>query len=142
MSAPQDDVPEFEPMWDYVLLDPGVKLKSDGGILLPEGSKLDDVMTSLVVKAGQGAYRESGVFIKNPIKVGDYVYHMALIKPWKIKMGGKLYLCVSARDCIGIKGRVPQCAPEPEEVSYHFYDKQMAAEFYHMHKLEGGKPTS
>lgn len=92
----------FEPLWDYLLIKPVKKDKTKGGIVLPDGSRLDDLSTGLVVKAGKGAYRESGAFIENPIKVGDTIYMMGHVKPFVVPLNGETYCCVSGRDVVAV----------------------------------------
>lgn len=101
VALPVADEIDFVPFWDYVLLDPIPKSKTEGGIVMPDGSKgVDDMARSVCIKAGKGAYRESGAFIENPIQEGDIIYHMAMIKPFFVKFKGKTYLCVAGRDCV------------------------------------------
>lgn len=92
---------DFEPLWDYCLLQPLQRNVTKGGITLPEGSKgLDDMAKSVVIKAGPGTYRDNGTFVPNALKVGDVVYHMAKMQPFKVVIEGKLYLCVAGRDIV------------------------------------------
>lgn len=101
MSSPKPDEVDFNPLWDYCLLEPIIPTQTPGGIAIPDGSRTDDTLKSLVIKAGPGAYRDSGAFVPNPIKEGDYVYHMTWgAKPVKFVFNGKMYLVVSGRDCI------------------------------------------
>lgn len=99
---------DFEPLWDYCLLQPIQRNVTKGGITLPEGSKgMDDMAKSIVIKAGPGSYNANGTFIANALKVGDVVYHMAKMQPFKVVLDGKLYLCVAGRDVVAT---APQAA--------------------------------
>jgi len=94
---------DFKPLWDYCLIKPIVQKETRGGLHLPQGAKTyDDSARGLCVKAGPGAYRDNGTFVPNPIKVGDIVYHMARMQPFKVILKGELYLCVSGRDCVAL----------------------------------------
>jgi co-chaperonin GroES (HSP10) len=109
---PTSELDKFVPMWDYILMKPIPPGKSKGGLHMPDGVQHDDMQRSVVVKSGKGAYRESGVFIENPIKVGDLVYHVARVKPYVFKLDGETYLCVACRDCVAISVESP---PEAQE---------------------------
>ena len=95
---------KFEPLWDYVLIDPIAKHKTEGGVLLPEGQSADDTARSVVVAIGPGAYRtDSDTFVPVPLELGDIVFNMVRMQPFKVKQDGHLYLCVSCRDLIGVE---------------------------------------
>lgn len=96
---------DFEPLWDYVLVKPEIADTTEGGLHLPDNVKLNDVQKSLVVAAGPGMFRDGGGFVPNPIQVGDYIWHLARVKPYQIKLGGVLYLCMAARDIVAITKR-------------------------------------
>jgi len=98
---------EFEPLWDYILIDPIIQTKTRGGVALPDNIKVgvDDTQKGVVVKSGPGAYRDSGTFVPNPIKVGDMVFFMGMRAPFKVVLKGKSYLCMSGRDCVAIVPR-------------------------------------
>lgn len=91
---------DFSPLWDYVLVEPLISNKTKGGVLLPDGKHVDDMAKGLVVKAGPGTYRDSGTWVANPLKVGDVIYHMAKMQPFKVVIEGKLYLCLAGRDVV------------------------------------------
>lgn len=95
----------FVPLYDYVLLDPLDENTTAGGIQLPDGATLGDTKKSLCVKAGPGVHKDNGQFVPNPVRVGDYVYHMARAAPFKVVLNGHLYLCCSGRDCVAIEER-------------------------------------
>lgn len=99
-EAKKDEMINFEPLWDYCLLEPLTDRKSSGGILLPTGISEDDVVRSRVIKAGPGAYRDSGTLVPNPIKPGMIVYHMARMMRMKVTINGRHFICVSGRDCV------------------------------------------
>lgn len=96
---------DFEPLWDYVLFEPIKDNITKGGIQLPDGATADNTMKGLVIKSGQGAYRDNGTFVPNPIKVGDVIYFLSMRQPYKVILNGKVYLCLSGRDCVAIAGR-------------------------------------
>lgn len=91
---------DFNPLWDYVLMEPIKDEVTKGGIHLPDGASVDNTTRSRVIKTGPGAYRDNGTFVPNPIKVGDIVYHLANRMPFKVVLKGKQYLCISGRDCV------------------------------------------
>lgn len=92
--------PNFEPLWDYILMKP-IKVDKVGSIHLPSGTKLYDVDTSVAVACGPGTY-QMGVLIHNPVKVGDIVYHAAQVMPTKVLLNGELYLLLAAHTLMGI----------------------------------------
>ena len=96
---------DFEPLWDYILALPIEETVSSGGVVLPNGARLTDVKKALVVKAGKGAYRESGAFIENPIKAGDTIYMMGHVQPFLVSLNGKKHICLSSRDVVAITVR-------------------------------------
>ena len=100
-----EDNIDFEPLWDYILALPIEENVTKGGIALPDGSRLTDVKKALVVKAGKGAYRESGAFIENPIQAGDTIYMMGHVKPFVVGINGKNHICLSGRDVVAIAKR-------------------------------------
>lgn len=91
---------DFEPLWDYCLIKPIEQKETKGGIVLPDGTTIDGVKKARVIKAGKGAYRESGAFIENPIKEGDVIYMMAYVKPFVVTLEGEVYYCLSGRDIV------------------------------------------
>lgn len=105
MPEKEADDLNFQPLWDYVLIDPIIQTTTPGGLALPEGARTDDLKGGLVVRAGKGAYRESGAFIENPIKVGDTVYFMGKMMPFVITLNRKKYLCMAGRDVVAIAER-------------------------------------
>lgn len=100
-----DKTLDFQPMWDYCLLDPIINNTTAGGVVLPDNMKQDEVGKSVVVAAGRGTYKDNGMFVDNPVRVGDIVYHMSRMAPYKVRLGGKLYLCLAARDIVAIVPR-------------------------------------
>lgn len=99
----------FRPLWDYCLLDPVINEKTKGGVVIPESAResAEDTRKSVCVAAGPGAYRDSGEFVPNPIKVGDVVYHMSRMQPFKVTLDGHHYICVSGRDCVAVEDPQP-----------------------------------
>ncbi len=94
---------DFEPLWDYLLIYPQKPADTThGGLHLPGGVKLDNIALGLVIKAGSGAYRESGAFIENPIKAGMMVHMMANRAPFSLTHNGKNYLVMAGRDVVAI----------------------------------------
>jgi co-chaperonin GroES (HSP10) len=93
---------DFNPLWDYILLDPIKNAMTKGGLHIPEGADkhLKDTARGVCIKAGPGAYRDDGTFVPNPIKVGDVVFHMSRMQPFSVVLNGHSYLCVSGRDCV------------------------------------------
>lgn len=98
------DIP-FQPLWDYILIDPIINKVTPGGLHIPDNAKAEDTMKGLCVKAGPGAYRDDGTFVPNAIKEGDIVFHLARAMPFKVVINGHDYLCLSGRDCVAIVPR-------------------------------------
>ena len=94
----------YVPLWDWCLLDPIIQGKTQGGLVVPHGTKLGDTDRSLCVKAGPGSWQNQQ-WIENPIKVGDVVYHLARVTPTKVVLDGHLYLAVASRDIISREER-------------------------------------
>lgn len=104
MNGVEKDV-DFEPLYSFVLMDPIKANTTEGGLHLPDGARVSDCHKSVVIKAGPGEYRDDGTFVPNPLKVGDVVYHLAMMTPYKVVLNGHLYLCVSARDVVATQKR-------------------------------------
>ena len=112
MPLNEHDGIDFEPLWDYLLILPQKSTdKTHGGLHLPGGVKLDNIALGLVIKAGSGAYRESGAFIENPIKAGMMVHMMANRAPFRLAHKGVDYLVMAGRDVVAI---APQASKEHE----------------------------
>lgn len=102
-SLPEAEFIEFDPIWDWVLVEVVRKDKTAGGIMLPDNVKsMDDTIRARVLKAGPGQYRNDGTFVPNVILPGDYVYYMGMMKPLTLKYKGEDYLVMAARDLVGI----------------------------------------
>lgn len=100
-------VEEFEPLWDFCVLEvPEVRM-TEGGIAIPETVEkgYQDTKRGRCVKAGPGAYRDSGELVPNPIKVGDIVYFMSYKTPFVLNVGKAKYYILSGRDVVGIVPR-------------------------------------
>jgi len=110
------------PLWDYVLMRVIRVDKTKGGLVVPDGAKVDECARSIVVAAGPGIYKDNGTFVPNPLQVGDVVYHMARVNPTKIILDGELHLLVAARDCIAIANR-PQSMQPPN--TFELNDKEL-----------------
>lgn len=91
---------DFEPFWDYCLVKPEKVNVSKGGIALPTGAKLEELAKGLVLKAGPGAYRDTGTLVPNPINEGDTVYFRSNMRPEKVKINDVEYYCLSGRDVV------------------------------------------
>lgn len=88
------------PLYDYVLLEPILANKTDGGLHLPQ-KVAEKSRKSRVVKAGPGRLNPyTGQFVENTLKVGDVVYHMSMHEPFVWQHGGKDYLLMSAEYCV------------------------------------------
>lgn len=70
-------------------------------MVLPQGAKLDELAAAVCVKAGKGSYRDSGLWVDNPIAVGDKVFYRSRMQPERIKLNDVLYFNVAARDIVG-----------------------------------------
>lgn len=98
------DIP-FEPLWDYILLEIIDQNMTEGGLVLPQGTKLTKLGLAKVLKSGPGALRDNGTLIPNPIKEGDVIYMMAYKPPFDVNINGKHYICISGRDVVAIVPR-------------------------------------
>lgn len=95
---------DFEPLWDWVLVETIKKEKTEGGILLPaNGSGEDDTSMSRVVAVGPGMLRDDGQFVYCPFRIGDIVYNITKMHKVKVKLDGKDYIAIPARDLVGMK---------------------------------------
>lgn len=94
---------DYQPLWDFVLVEPlKESKKTAGGLHLPDGTKTDDTRRCKVVKAGPGSWI-NGVFIPNPIKVGQYIYNMAKhMLPYRVMIQGKLYLSMASTEVLAV----------------------------------------
>jgi co-chaperonin GroES (HSP10) len=94
---------DYECLWDYVLCQELRVTKTKGGIHIPgTASSLSEVGQAKVLKAGPGMWQQ-GVWIENPIKVGDIVYHNALQAPITMNLNGVILFTISASLLMGIK---------------------------------------
>jgi len=106
MADTRTELDKFVPLWSYCLIEPIPQDRTKGGIILPDGSKQDDIHRSKVIKAGPGEHRTcDGVWVENPIKVGDVIYHLSRGTITKVVLEGHLYLYVSGVDVIARQAR-------------------------------------
>lgn len=95
----------FQPLWDWIVIDPKPTKVTEGGLHLPEGMEVGDTMKSLVVASGPGQYKDNGTHVPNPVKVGDYVFHLTKRMPNVLIIDGKKYLAIPGCDVLGIVPR-------------------------------------
>lgn len=98
-----DDI-DYKPLWDFILVEPVKEKKiTEGGIHLPDNAKpLDNTRRCKVIKAGPGFW-QNGVFIPNPIKVGQYIYNMAKhMQPYQVLINGKLFLSMPSNEVLAV----------------------------------------
>lgn len=97
---------EFDPVNDYVLIDPIQQNETEGGIALPEGSQTG-LPKGRVVRVGPGRVSEEGNVVPPPVKEGDIVY---MLLPYNqvpgVTLDGHEYALIRARDLIGIVRKV------------------------------------
>lgn len=95
---------DFQPLNDYVLIDPIKVNETEGGIALPEGAQTGPPK-GRVAKVGPGRVSEEGKVIPPPVQPGDVVY---MILPYNqvpgITLDGHDYAMVRARDLIAVVG--------------------------------------
>lgn len=95
---------DYQPLWDWILCIPlKPKQVTKGGIALPDNAKaMDDTRRCKVIKAGPGFF-QNGVFIPNPIKVGQYIYNMAKhMQPHRIDIGGIVHLSMPSNEVLAV----------------------------------------
>jgi chaperonin GroES len=91
---------DFEPLADFLLIDPIPRGTTPGGLALPDGAD-PDPPKGKVVKVGPGRISEEGVRIEHGLKPGDTVYMcFAYSQPLQITFAGHEYAVVRARDVI------------------------------------------
>ena len=114
-------VEDFEPLWDYVLVKVIQREEaSPGGVLMPDNyAPKMELKRAKVIKAGKGAYRESGAFIPNPIKEGDIISMIGHTGPCEVFVrvdgSSNQHYLLAGRDCVAIeksKSTIPCCPPD------------------------------
>lgn len=101
VGKPMTELEKFVPLWSYCLVKVIPKTKTSGGLALPDGVKIDGTQSSRVIKAGPGEHRTcDGIWVENPIKEGDYIYHLSRGSLTPIVLDGEQYLYVSGIDVI------------------------------------------
>lgn len=93
---------DYEPAWDSILVDPLIKVKTSGGVIMPEMVRSeDDTGRSVVIAVGPGTYTRDGDFVPVPILVGDIIYNQTRMHCFRVRLGDKFYIAMSARDIVG-----------------------------------------
>lgn len=93
----------FQPMYDFVLVEELTASQSAGGIALPEGADTGEPRKCRVVRVGPGKTTEYGAFLPvENVNPGDVFYMMfAYGQPIPVKLAGKQYVLCRARDLVG-----------------------------------------
>lgn len=95
------NVSSFQPLQDWVLLDPIPMNETIGGIAIPDRAEFD-LPRALVVAAGPGKFTEDGAFIEMNVKPGDVVVsHCIYNPPAFVRFGTLTYVLVKQRDLVG-----------------------------------------
>jgi len=94
----------FQPAHDFCLIEPVERNVTPGGIALPKDADDGNGDMGCVVAVGPGFY-DSGIFITPTVKVGDLVYMLTPVysPPIPLRIDGKQYAVVRARDIIGVR---------------------------------------
>jgi co-chaperonin GroES (HSP10) len=96
----------FECYADNVLLEEIKKDKSAGGILVPEGARLESTAQARVLKVGPGKYDPMGNLVPMRVQVGDVVYMLVgRVAPLAVMVDGKEYFCLPESTLIGKAAR-------------------------------------
>lgn len=93
----------FQPMQDFVLIEPIRPTETAGGIALPEDAETGEPLKGRVVRKGPGKTTEYGAFVPvEGIEVGDLFYlTFAYAQPMNLSLGGRKYLLCRSRDLVG-----------------------------------------
>lgn len=93
----------FQPMQDFVLIEPIRPTETAGGIALPEDAETGEPLKGRVVRKGPGKTTEYGAFVPvEGVEVGDVFYlTFAYAQPMPISLGGKKYMICRCRDLVG-----------------------------------------
>ena len=98
-----DDDINFEPLGDYLLVEPLPKNMTDGGIALPESAESLGPDRGRVLRAGPGRITEDGALIPMSVKAGDLIYLACNARhapPIAFPHKGKMFAVVRLRDVI------------------------------------------
>ncbi len=90
---------KFEPLQDFVLVEPIPRKMTAGGIALPDDADVGPEI-GRVVKVGPGRYLELGTLVPPDVTVGDIVYMMFIHQPLRVELAGKAYVVIRARELI------------------------------------------
>lgn len=109
---------DFEPVFDFLLIEPIKPGTTAGGLALPEGVETGP-MKGVVVRAGPGRINELGTLTPMPVAEGDVVYCCFTLggQPPELTFGKRHLLVVPARHLIGKvnqRGAVVQAEAEVE----------------------------
>lgn len=92
----------FEPIADFLLIDPLPVKKTTGGIVLPDGTEVEAMVRGTVLKAGPGRVSEDGTLITHDINVGDEVYlYFMYGEAIPLNIKNHLYVIAKVRDVVG-----------------------------------------
>ncbi len=99
-------VDELELLGDLVLIREISQKQTEGGIILPDGSREEGPRKGVVAAVGKGAMREDGSYMPMQVTVGDLVYLTLGVRPAGMQIGGEPYQLVPD-SAIMIKVRKP-----------------------------------
>ena len=90
----------YDPLSDYIILDPVINTLTKGGIALPDGVDTEPQM-AYVLKVGPGRISEDGVKVPiEGVQAGDKVVlsFLGLAQPIELAMGGKQRIVARVRE--------------------------------------------
>lgn len=93
---------DYQPLKDYVLVEPLDRTETKGGIALPNGAKLAEPDLGRVVAVGPGKTTEYGAFV--PIDgygAGDLIWVNQHTPGIPKQVGSKVFVIIRDRDVIG-----------------------------------------
>lgn len=92
----------FEPYGNNVLLEEIKEGTTEGGLVLPEGTRAKDTLMSVVRAVGPGAHDLHGNVIKPRVQVGDVVYQVSgKMMPLPVTIDGRDYFLLPESSLLG-----------------------------------------
>jgi chaperonin GroES len=99
MSANNKPI-SFQPLGDWLLIEPIPKSLTPGGIALPETAEIGPPLAK-VIRVGPGAITSTGTLIPPDVAEGDVVYLYLAQKPTAIELNGRRFALCRNRDLVG-----------------------------------------
>src|SRR5688500_16081217 len=88
---------DFEPLGEWVLVEPIARDKTKGGLALPDGVvSTEELMRARVLAVGPGRQVDHGQMLPMPLKVGDVIYMATAIHPITVQLKGKKFFAIQA----------------------------------------------